>query len=113
MAQDSPGTELLTQIRDLLMPISAVYRPQYEELMRSRKRQQVDEILQIAGKGARRLAACKLMGGNWTRKEISEKAGIDSGDLSRLLKTLKEGELVEEENGRPRLVVDPSIIWSE
>lgn len=105
--------ELLRQIRDLLVPISGVYQPQYAEVMRSRKKEQVEAITQTVGKGAKRLAACKLMDGSRTRKEIAKEAKIDSGELSRFLKALKEDDLVEEEDGKPQLAVEPSIVWSE
>jgi len=113
MADILTERELLEAIRDLLLPIAAVYRPQYEDLVRSKRRGQIDAILSIAGRGAKRVAACKLMDGSRTRKEIADASKIDGGDLSRLIKTLTEGELVVEEQGRPRLIVEPSIVWSE
>ncbi len=115
MTQQSSESDndLRRQIRDLLVPISGVYQPQYAEVMRSRKKEQVGAITQIVGKGAKRLAAGKLMDGSRTRKQIAVESKIDAGDLSRFLKALKEDDLVDEEDGRPQLAVEPNIIWSE
>ena len=105
--------ELLEQIRDLLVPFSAVYRPQFAELVRSQRKEQVEDIMDTVGQGAKNVGAAKLMDGSLTRKQISEASKIDSGALSRVLKALKEKELVHEEDGRPNLVVEPAIIWSD
>lgn len=104
--------ELLTEIRDLLRPVAEVYRPQFEELMRTRKRVQIQQIMEIAGRGRKRTNAAKLMDGTRTRKQIATESGIDSGDLSRVLTALKGGGLVDEVDARPRLVVEPTIVWS-
>ena len=113
MAEFKSHRELLEQIRDLLQPIAAVYRPQYEELVRKRKKEQIESILEIVGRGVKRAAACKLMDGSRSRKEIAQLSKIDSGELSRLTKALKEGDLVVENDGRPSLVVEAGIVWSE
>ena len=105
--------ELLEEIRDLLQPISAVYRPQYDELMRSNKKEDIEQIMDIVGRGDKKIAASRLMNGSRTRKEIVELSKIDSGELSRLVNALKDRDLAAEEEGRPNLVVEPSIIWTE
>ena len=53
------------------------------------------------------------MDGSRTRKQIAEEAKIDQGELSRFLKALSADDLVDEEDGRPRLAVEPDIVWSE
>ena len=112
MTQQSDN-ELLQEIRDLLVPIAGVYRPQYEKVMRSKKIELVEAITKTVGKGAKRLSVSKLMDGTRTRKQLSEESKLDSSELSRLLKALKEDDLAEEESGRPKLVVEPAIVWSE
>ena len=113
MAENRTDNELLVEIRNLLRPMSAIAQPQYEELMRGKKKEQIGVIHIAVGRSEKKAAAAKLMDGTRTRKEIAKAAPIDSGDLSRLIMALKEGELVEEAEGRPKLAVEASVVWSE
>ena len=113
MADNKTDHELLEDIRNLLRPMSAIAQPQYEELMRGKKKEQIGEIHSAVGRSEKKAAAARLMDGTRTRKEIAKAASIDSGDLSRLITTLKEGGLVEEAASRPKLAVEASVVWSE
>jgi hypothetical protein len=104
---------LLEEIRDLLIPISRVYRSQYEDLLRSEKREIIERIIDVVRRGGKRRQACRLMDGSHGRKEIIEASAIDAGDLSRLIGKLRDEKLVSEDDGVPKLVVDPAIIWKE
>ena len=105
--------ELLEQIRDLLVPIAGVYRPQYAEVVRNQKKEAIEAILSVVGRGEKKVAAAKLIDGSLTRKEIATASKIDAAELSRLVKALKERDLATEEGGRPKLTVEPAVIWSE
>jgi len=104
---------LLEEIRDLLIPISGVYRSQYEELLREERKETVDRITALTGKGTKRLGACQLMNGQRGRKQIIEASGIDGSELSKLIRSLRAQNLATEDGGMPRLVVDPAIVWKE
>ena len=113
MTGNKTDNELLEEIRDLLRPMAAVAQPQYEELMRDKKKEQIGDIHRAVGRSEKKAAAAKLMDGTRTRKEIAKAASLDGSELSRLIKTLKEGELVEEANGKPKLAVEAAVVWSE
>jgi hypothetical protein len=111
---DSPHVKaLLEEIRDMLIPVTRVYRKQYEDLVRSESHDIIERIVDVVGKGDKRRQACRLMDGSHGRKEIIEASAIDAGDLSRLIAKLRDEKLVTEDGGLSKLVVDPGIIWKE
>lgn len=96
--------DLLRDIRELLVPISAHYRPEWEaakaaELAKLKKT--VGELVATA----KRKAAWRLADGTRTQRQISQQSTLDEGSTSKLFKNLKElGAIVDSPN--PTRTVD-------
>jgi hypothetical protein len=99
----SDNVEVLIQIRDLLIPISAVAKAQLADTAPHR-------IRSIVGSGQRQRAASS-MDGSRTRVQIQQHTGISAPNLSTLIKELREAGLVTESDSKPRLAVGPAGIW--
>ena len=95
---------LLEEIRELLIPISAVARAQLMEQGPARLRS-------LVGSGQQRQVAAAMMDGSKTRAEIQKASGINAPNLSTLIKELRESGLVTERESKPRLVVGPAGVW--
>lgn len=97
--------ELLGQIRDLLIPISSHYQPEYEEKQRQ-LREGLKDVLRQLAVGNRSRESCALMDGSRSQSEISQTTGIDKGNLSRLVSRLhNEGLLTtDSDNRKPKLI---------
>lgn len=96
---------LLQEIRDLLIPISAIARAHLTE-------EGPDRLRVVVGSG-QRLKAASLMDGSNNRAKIQKMAGISAANLSTLLKELREAGLVTERESQPRLLVGPSGVWKK
>jgi hypothetical protein len=94
MAED---TELLREIRDLLLLIAEPALAQRDERLRTLLRQ-------IVGKSKRKADAVALMDGTRSQIMIKKDCGIDDGDMSRLVKALRDGKLVGPDDKRPKLM---------
>jgi hypothetical protein len=92
------NTELLREMRDLLRIIAEPTLEKRDEKPRALLRN-------IVGKGKIGTRAVLLMDGSRTQKAICEEAGIDSGNLSRLVKSLRTQGLIEGEMEKPKLVI--------
>lgn len=97
------NANVLAEIRDLLVPISAAARMHLAD-------EGTDRLRAIVGSG-QRLSAAKLMDGTKTRPQIQRETKISAPNLSKLMKDLREPGLVVEPDGRPQLVIRPSIVW--
>ena len=97
------NNSLLEEIRDLLIPISAIARAQLVE-------EGPDRLRAIVGSGQRQGAA-QMMDGAHTRSEIQRLTGINAPNLSTLVKELREAGLLTERASKPRLIVGPSGVW--
>jgi hypothetical protein len=95
MSQD---TELLREIRDLLLVIA-----EPDLAKRDEKRRQA--LRSIVGKSKARAKAVLLMDGARTQSDIKAETGIDPGDLSRCVKALRETSLIEKDDRHPKLVI--------
>jgi len=98
---------LLEEIRDLLIPIAAHYRPEFEEQLRIERGQKAERLSKIVrGKQARK--ACLMMDGSNDQAAIRRDVGIASGNLSSLISRLEgEGMLAEGTDRRmPQLVLN-------
>jgi CRP-like cAMP-binding protein len=80
-------TELLREIRDLLLLIAEPALAKRDESLRA-------ALLELAGRSKGKRSAILLMDGSRSRAAISKESGIDQGDLSRLVKSLREKGLV-------------------
>lgn len=73
--------ELLREIRELLRPIADHFRPAYE------RRQAIRALI---GASEPRRKAWALMDGTRTQREIAKASGMDEGNLSKYVKSLKQ-----------------------
>jgi hypothetical protein len=100
----SDNEELLSQIRDLLIPISAVAKAQLAD-------EGPNRIRSVVGSGQRQRAAA-LMDGSHTRSRIQTETGISAPNLSTLIKDLRDVGLVTEAESKPKLALGPSGLWA-
>lgn len=94
----SEDTELLTEIRDLLRLMAEPELAKRDERRRA-------TLQQLVGKSKLKANAVALMDGTRSRLEIRKDAGIDEGELSRLMKALREGKLVSAGDERPKILI--------
>jgi hypothetical protein len=94
----SQETELLTEIRDLLQVMA-------EPFLAKRDQKQRAALREVVGSGKKKQGAVPLMDGTRTQAAIVKEAGIDQGDLSRLVKALAARELIASDEKHPRLMV--------
>lgn len=102
----SEDTELLREIRDLLRLIA-------EPALEKRDRRLREALLQIVGKSRQKAEAVVLMNGARSQSDIRKGCGIDDGNLSRLVKALREAELIGQDDKFPKLVFPPPQNLSE
>ena len=84
-------TELLREIRDLLLVIAEPALAKRDERLR-------ESLTQIVGKSKPRAKAVLLMDGARSQTVIKKDAGIDAGDLSRCVKALREALLISKDD---------------
>ena len=89
-------TELLREIRDLLRLMAEPALAKRDERLRA-------ALQSIVGKGGKKAKAVVLMDGTRSQADIRKECGIDPGNLSRLVKDLREAELITPEE-QPDLV---------
>lgn len=94
MAED---TEILREIRDLLRLMAEPALAKRDERLRT-------SLQQIIGKSKQKAKAVVLMDGTRSQSAIRNDCGIDLGDLSRLVKALREAELIGPNDKHPKLV---------
>jgi hypothetical protein len=90
-------TELLREIRDLL-------RLMAEPALAERDKKRRALLLQIVGKSKRKAEAVVLMDGSRSQAAIRKDCAIDAGDLSRLIKALREASLIGPDDKQPKTV---------
>lgn len=90
-------TELLREIRDLLLLIAEPALAKRDEALRN-------DLRNIVGRSKSKAKAAALMDGARNRATIVSESGIDQGDLSRLIKALREKRLIGEGDS-PRLLI--------
>src|SRR2546429_323598 len=88
--------ELLTEIRDLLQVMAEPALAKRDEAYR-------EAIRTIAGKSAQRSNAIMLMDGSRSQTAIAKEAGLDQGNLSRLVKALSARSLIAADEKHPKL----------
>jgi hypothetical protein len=89
--------DLLTQIRDLLIPIESHYHQEYEDKVKQQS-QTMQLLLAKKVTGAQSRKAILLMDGTRTQAEISKASGVSSGNLSRLVRELGDAHLLKDES---------------
>ena len=94
----SRDIELLTEIRDLLQVMAEPAIAKRDEKFR-------EAIRTVAGKSRKSGIAIILMDGSRTQATISKEAGIDPGQLNRLIKSLERNSLISADEKHPMLCV--------
>ncbi len=106
--QQDEVVRLLQEIRDLLVPMSAVVEPDYQLLIRRQRAELAKKLDEFVGKSIQRRDAAFLMTGSNTQKAIRDETGMDSGNLSRFVDQLAKALLLEgEDRVHPKLKVFP------
>ena len=90
--------ELLTEIRDLLQVMAEPALTKRDEKFR-------EAVRTVAGKSQKSSGAIMLMDGSRTQAAISKEAGIDPGQLNRLIKALENNSLIAADEKHPKLRV--------
>ncbi len=91
-------TELLREVRDLLRVIA-------EPALAERDKKRRASLLEVVGTSQRRAEVVLLMDGSRTQAELQRQSGMDQGGLSRLVKTLRDKELIKPDEKHPQLVI--------
>ena len=102
------NTSLLQEIRDLLIPITAHYQPEYEERLQIQRREKALRLAQMV-KGRQARSACLMMDGSNEQSKIREMTGIASGNLSPLITRLGEEGMLTADSDRNK----PALIFSK
>jgi hypothetical protein len=97
---------LLRQIRDLLIPISEHYRPEYEAGQAAARERLIKTVAEMVS-SPKRKAAWKLADGTRTQRQISQQSTLDEGSTSKLFKSLRElGAIVDAPNPTRTVEID-------
>lgn len=100
MTNQETELDILRDIRDLLMLMA---EPQLAERDQSRR----DQLRKIAGKGEKNMKAVLLMDGTRNQASIAKEVPIDVGQLSTLVKNLREAGLLKVD-ANPAIVIPVS-----
>jgi hypothetical protein len=90
----SAEVALLTEIRDLLLPVADHYREEYEERQAARRAAVVAKVREMIGTPKRRVAWA-LADGTLSQREISRRSTLAEGATSQLFKALRDLGAVE------------------
>ena len=90
--------ELLREMRDLLRVIA-------EPALAQRDQKRRASVLEVVGKSKRKAQVVLLMDGSRSQAVIHKESGMDQGDISRLVKTLRAKELIKADEKHPELVI--------
>jgi len=106
--QSEQMLQVLSEMRDLLRLIAEPAIAQRDKKLRA-------SLRSIAGSGTGKKAkAVLLMDGTRNQVGITSACGIDQGDLSVLVKKLKEAGLLKEDRRQPELAISiPSNFFEE
>ncbi len=91
-------TELLREMRDLLRVIA-------EPALAERDKKRRAALLAIVGKSKSKAQVVGLMDGSRSQAALHKESGMDQGGVSRLLKSLREKELIKVDEKHPELVI--------
>lgn len=92
-------TELLREIRDLLLVIAEPALAKRDERLR-------EALVEIVGKGKLKAKAVLLMDGTRSQVAIKTESGIDQGTLSKFVKALRQAALIgKDDDKHPKLVI--------
>jgi hypothetical protein len=94
----SKEIELLAEIRDLLRVMAEPALAKRDEKFR-------DAVRAVVGKSQKSASAIALMDGTRSQAAIAKQAGIDPGQLNRLIKALTNNALIGADEKLPKLRV--------
>lgn len=97
----SESAQLLAAVEEIREFVRLMAEPAIAE--RDAKRRA--ELKKIVGSSARKGQAVLQMDGARAQKAIQLETGIDAGDLSKLVKRLKEGDLISGDGKLPKLAI--------
>jgi hypothetical protein len=81
--------DLLTEIRELLLPVADNYRDEYERRLAEREAKRLTAVRQLLS-SEKRSKAWELSDGTRSQREIAKLAGMDEGGASRFFKGLRD-----------------------
>jgi hypothetical protein len=90
-------TELLREMRDILRVLAEPALAKRDESMRAL-------LLELVGKSKGKANAVSLMDGSKSQAVIRKESGLDPGDLSRLVKALRDSGLLAPSD-HPKLAI--------
>jgi hypothetical protein len=93
----SEEIELLREIRDLLLLLAEPAVAKRDESHRAM-------LHELVGRSKAKARAVAAMNGSRSRQLICKESGIDQGDLSRLIKLLREQKLIVD-GDMPKLII--------
>ena len=94
----SHETELLTEIRDLLLVMAEPALSQRDAKLRS-------SLRTVVGRGGKKVKAALLMDGTRSQAVIAKESGMDQGNVSRLVKALADAKVISQDEKHPKLLV--------
>lgn len=94
----SEDTELLREIRDLLLLLA-------EPALAERDKKLRGVLLQVVGKSKQRADAVILMDGTRSSANVAKSSGMDSGNMSRFVKALRDAKLIDSNVDQPKTVI--------
>jgi hypothetical protein len=108
---DDPVNEILSVVCEIRDLVHLMAEPAIAERDQEHRR----ELRQLVGSSLPKQKAVSLMDGKRTHRAIYTEAGIDQGNLSRLVKKLNAAGLLSGEPKQPRLSIQipPNFFESE
>lgn len=101
MSNENEVLILLRQIHDLLVPISACYEEQYEEIRRQRYEAKLEELESLLTTSKRRrIFACLFDERGLSQADIAKEAGTTQATVSRFVSVLVEHGFIEQVRGQ-------------
>jgi hypothetical protein len=94
-------TELLREMRDLLRLLAEPALAERDKKLRASLREAV-------GKSKQKTKAVLLMDGLRTQAELCKESGMNDGNLSRFVTTLRGKQLIRDDEKHPKLVIHVS-----
>lgn len=91
-------TQLLQEMRDLLRVIA-------EPALAERDKKRRASVLEVVGRSKRKAQAVLLMDGSRSQTALHKDSGMDQGDVSRLVKALRDKQLLKGDDKHPELVI--------
>jgi DNA-binding MarR family transcriptional regulator len=94
----SSEIELLTEMRDLLQIMAEPAIAKRDARLRS-------SLRAVVGSSGKKAKAVQLMDGARSQSVIAKQVGIDTGNLSRLVKALSAAQLISADERSPKLLL--------